>query len=657
MSDIAAMLADIRAKPQARFATIQRTERSEGDASPAYEMSFSSEAEIERWGSYIEVLSHEPGAVDLSRAMNGLALLEDHRSEKQVGRAVNMALRADRKLVGEVKWSRSQRGQEIRQDVDDDIRRDVSIGYEILDAQQTGVRNGIPIITITRWRPYEVSLVAVPADITVGKDRGAPLGGYNRDTQATTQDPIPTTTSTRGSDDMKKAADGADATAEDGEGERKAPGRVDVRQNEDLTAMARLTRTHGMTDMLPGFLERGLTLEAARDEMLAAIAKRTADANPAKVPSAGVGQLGLSSGEGKRYNLYAAIEAALTGNASRAGYEMELSDAVAGSLGGRSTRGFYVPGDILLLGARETARRNVMATRALGGNFGGATGATDGPEFNIAEAGTYIDFLYNAARVVEAGAQVVPGLDREQVMPRMTGPLVGSFVPELPGSDIGTADPTFDQEKLTPRACSSPVVQISRQSLTASAPFSLQAIVINAIARAIGLGIDRGAISGTGTGGQPVGIFARPGVDAGAMSAFDWANLVDLKTLVAVNNADLSGAGYMMTPELAGLAEVTRKDAGSGVMLLENGRINGFPCWATNQMPKNLAGTGTNAHGAVFGNFGYMILALFGGGVEIIIDPLSQKRRNMVEIMGVQLADIGFTQPGGFRARRWDLTP
>lgn len=650
MKDLKDVLARLRSQPQSRSALLTRAADA-ADGQPTFTMSLSSEAEIERWG-FIEVLSHEAGAVDLSRAMNGLPLLTDHDWRNLVGRANNIHIRGDRVLEATVVFSRSAAGAEVQQDVVDGIRTDVSIGYEILDAEQTGVRDGTPIVTVTRWRPYETSMVSVAADISIGVGRGATVGGGYSPSHASDGDANQSLNS-RGSEDMSAKAKTQSEEGATETGERQAP--VEVRDRSDLAAIGRLTREHNMTDLLPDFLERGLSLSDARAEMLSRIAERAKTANAGVVPSSGAGQLGLSEKETRRYNFFAAAEAAYTGDDTRAGYEMELSDAVSKTLQGRSPRGFYVPGDVLLAGVRDIARRRI-SERALGGNFAAGT-ATDGPEFKIAEAGTYIDFLYNAARVVEAGAQVLPGLDREQAMPRMTGPLVGSWTPELPGSDNGSADPSFDQEKLTPRAINSPVVEVSRQLLTSTAPFSMQAIVINAIARSIGLGIDAGALTGTGLNGQPTGVYARPGVDGGAIATFDWAAIVALKTAVAAANADLTGASYLLTPELAGLAETTRKDAGSGIMLLENGRMAGFPALPTNQMPKNLAGTGNDAHGIVFGNFAYMLIALFGAGVEIIIDPYAKKRRNIVEIMGVQLADVGFSQPGGFKAKRFDMTP
>lgn len=126
---------------------------------------------IDKYGDrYNEVLSHAPDAVDLSRAP--LPLIESHDAQKlPVGRIENMRLDGPM-LRGEIVLSKSTRGQEIRQDITDGIITGVSVGAEILNAEDNGDE-----VVITRWMPYEGSLVAVPADPAAGlnRNRGATM--------------------------------------------------------------------------------------------------------------------------------------------------------------------------------------------------------------------------------------------------------------------------------------------------------------------------------------------------------------------------------------------------------------------------------------------------------------------------------------------------
>ncbi|OPY83441.1 MAG: Phage capsid family protein [Syntrophus sp. PtaU1.Bin005] len=124
--------------------------------------SLSSEFPVQRYDGE-EILSHKPGAVDLSRAP--LPLLRAHdNSSLPVGVVEKLAVEGA-KLRGTIRLSANQ--DALWTDITDGILRNLSIGYQILEKQKT--KRGI---IATKWMPYEVSLVAAPADNTVGINRG-----------------------------------------------------------------------------------------------------------------------------------------------------------------------------------------------------------------------------------------------------------------------------------------------------------------------------------------------------------------------------------------------------------------------------------------------------------------------------------------------------
>jgi HK97 family phage prohead protease len=132
----------------------------------------STETPVERQdqhGRYLEVLSHEPGAVDLSRAP--LPLIEGHdHARLPVGRIDKLRIDSGR-LRGELILSKSQRGQELGQDISDGILTAVSVGYQIIETEHS-TREGLDVLTATKWMPFECSLVSVPADPAAGLNRG-----------------------------------------------------------------------------------------------------------------------------------------------------------------------------------------------------------------------------------------------------------------------------------------------------------------------------------------------------------------------------------------------------------------------------------------------------------------------------------------------------
>lgn len=123
--------------------------------------SISSETPVMRFDGE-EVLSHAPGAIDLSRSP--LPLLRSHNSaELPVGVVEDLRVEAAR-MMGTIRLSSNQ--DAIWKDIQDHIIRNLSVGYKIVERQKT--KKGY---IATRWLPYEVSLVSAGADNTVGIGR------------------------------------------------------------------------------------------------------------------------------------------------------------------------------------------------------------------------------------------------------------------------------------------------------------------------------------------------------------------------------------------------------------------------------------------------------------------------------------------------------
>lgn len=141
------------------------------------ELTFSSEEPYERWWG-TEVLDHSAGSIRLDRLNAGGALLMDHNTRDQIG-VVERAWIEGRKGRAIVRFGRSSRAEEIFQDVKDGIRKLVSVGYRIHDLVLERETDGQGTYRATDWEPYEISLVAVPADPTVGVGRDGEPAGYD----------------------------------------------------------------------------------------------------------------------------------------------------------------------------------------------------------------------------------------------------------------------------------------------------------------------------------------------------------------------------------------------------------------------------------------------------------------------------------------------
>lgn len=137
------------------------------EESRTVELSFSSEEPVMRYFG-LEILDHEPSSVDMSRLNDGAPVLVDHGGD-QVG-VVEEATIENKRGFARVRFSASTRGKEIFQDIVDGIRKNISFGYQILGLdEETGTDE--PTFRSRNWLPFEISVVAVPADNTIGIGR------------------------------------------------------------------------------------------------------------------------------------------------------------------------------------------------------------------------------------------------------------------------------------------------------------------------------------------------------------------------------------------------------------------------------------------------------------------------------------------------------
>ena len=91
-----------------------------------------------------------------------------------------------------------------------------------------------------------------------------------------------------------------------------------------------------------------------------------------------------------------------------------------------------------------------------------------------------------------------------------------------------------------------------------------------------------------------------------------------------------------------------------GGIVAENGTINGYPPFVTNQLPKTLTrGAKSDCHAAVFGNWDQLLIGTWGA-LELIVDPYRLKKQGMVEITSYLMADIAVRYPVAFSfAKYW----
>ena len=595
---------------------------------------FSSETPVDRWFG-AEVLSHRADAVDLSRLNDGAPLLYNHDPGQLIG-VIERAWLQDGRGYATARFSQNDLAQQVMRDVQDGILRNVSVGYRILEMNPDGEGGDSATYTATRWMPYELSAVSIPADNSVGFGRAE---DGNNESEVS----IPDTSAQEAAASTTNPIIREHQMSEfDRDSERKEAAAAERSRISSITAWG---EKFNQADLARQLVESGRSIEEAQGAFLEKLGAKQEPIDQ------GVGNVDLSAKEQRDYSVVRAINAAITGNWNEAGLEREISSEIERQTG-RATSGFFMPHNLEMRApyavGSATTGGNLVATNLL--------------------AGSFIDVLRNNALIMQMGPTVLSGLVGNVAIPRATAATNTYWVAEA--SAITESEATFDQVTLSPKQIGARS-QYSRLALQQTTP-DIEAIVRNDLAQVMALGIDKAAISGTGSSGQPTGILNTSGIGSVAMgtngAAFtDSASgstsgldqLIALEGKLDVANA-LNGNLYYLTN--AKVVQALKKlktaygeylwTAADGVTTTGTpGGVNGYTVMRSNQVPYNLSkGTGTNLSALIFGDFSQLIVGMWGA-LEILPNPYgSGYTAGSVDIRAMQTCDIAVRHAESFAA-------
>jgi HK97 family phage major capsid protein/HK97 family phage prohead protease len=557
-----------------------------------YEFPFSSEFPVARYFGN-EILSHEANAADLSRLNDGAPLLFNHNPDRVIG--VVEGARIDskgRRGYARVRFSRNPFAQEILSDVKDGVLRNVSFGYSIDKMEERGSGDFVA----TAWAPYEVSIVSVPADKTVGIGR-ALTPTEPAASAAPSPDPLPSMET--------NATDLAVVRAEAVEAERSR-----------IAEISALCDKHKMGELGRQLVESGRSIDEARAAVLDKMNI------PQETVNMSAADLGMTVKEARSFSFLRAINylSNPTDRSAReaAAFEIEASDAAAAKLG-RQSRGITIPQDVL--------RRDLnVGTATAGGNL----------VETMLDAGSFIDLLRNASALDQAGATVLTGLTGNVAIPRQSGAATAYWIAES-GAPTESQQ-TVDQVSLTPKTVAA-YTDYSRRLMIQSS-IDVENMVRGDLARVLALKIDLAGLYGTGSNSEPLGLKLTTGIGTEnfAAAAPTFEEVVALESDVATANALLGSPVYLMNAAMRGGLKTTKKDAGSGMFIMEGTEVNGYRGVLSNQVA---------AGDLWFGNFADLIIGYFSG-LDIMVDPYSNSTSGTVRVVAMQDVDIAVRHPESF---------
>ena len=628
-------------------------------------ISIASEFPVERWFG-MEVLSMEEEHMRLDRLNSGTgAVLVQHDHWDQIGafKKDSMQVGDDKKLRGDVRFSRSTRAKELVDDLKDGIRGNTSVGYAVyayeraIDLETIDPETEAAEVKYWRaidWEPYEGSFVAAGADPTVGHGRAEkrtfevtfsepdpePAAGDSTRNADPQPEPQPTRIQVRS--DKTMAEPTADPKPVDQDALRQEGAAMEATRRNHITETAKAFKLKDGAE--ERFLADGSTPEAFMAHVQSEFNRnggqdiiRTVDP-----------RIGMGEKDRKHYSILRACRHVLDPSKEEAGFEREISQdaAKAARAAGCAEPGanaICVPWDVRMDIAAQRGRPEAMLLRA---NL--TAGAAEGTELVGTEhrGDEFIEALRPRVGVMAAGATVLTGLQQNLIFPRQTATIAAGISATETGAFTAGA-PTYDQLSMGPKIVNA-YQPVSWELLVQGSP-DVEGLVRDDLSKGLGEKMDQMALYGSGSSGEPTGIEATSGigsVDFGEVAP-TWAKVVETETDVAAANADVDAMKWLVNSQTRGKFKTTPVVSGQTLMLWDTRNnaqpLNGYPAIMTNHCRNNL-GTGTAFSECYFGNWPEVLIGLWGG-LYLLRDDYTLATTNLVRLIARQFFDVGMRHP------------
>ncbi|HEH1466663.1 TPA: phage major capsid protein [Escherichia coli] len=617
-----------------------------------FEIAFSSEQPYQRqfWDEQNqemvvldEILVHTPEAVDLSRLNNNAPLLFNHNFDNHIGVVCDARIDADNVGRALVKFSKhGTLANDIRNKVIEGTMEKISVGYDIKEYHIDYTKGQL---IVTKWAPYELSFVTVPADDTVGLNRSlntitVNLGAKRDMTKEQIEEikeeqesaqveetPVEENKESEVEETQERQVeeneenenleDGKDAEhpesvdddsstvreAEEVKEEREAAPveeekteEVAERSEEDEEEIRAIARELNIDDEE---LKRALAIKDMTPE-----AFRTKALNNITNAQRNNEQIKDSKME-KTFDLNNVIRSLVDGAALGANEaEYSAMAATATMQRGRAARGgsVFVPAAAL----RAASEGNTKAT---------LTAVTD--EKLLTES--YIEMLLPASCLGRLGVTVLSGLNSPIAVPKMTASSVDAFgfVDENGAAPESKAE--FANVKMAPKtfAGGNP---ISRQSLK-TVP-NIATLITDHINKAVRIKLEQLILSDKANDRGPAGLVKQL-VDGGRVAkkeAFSYKDF--LKEIAALTDAGVPAQAikFAMSGATAAELESTLKDNGVSGYIIENGKLAGYDVVTSGVIP---------ADHIVLGDFSGIMIGEWGG-LELDMDDTTYRAQSAI---------------------------
>jgi HK97 family phage major capsid protein len=557
---------------QRRFFEVRAKKESDG-LTP---ISFSSDTPVKRntWMGYwwYEVLNHDRSAVDTGRLEQGISVLVNHDPDQRAGLLKNGAIEKG-KGRGDIKFNTTDFGKSVRQEVEDGTLPYISVGYRVNEMNRAADINSaddededyLGTYSVDRWEPLEVSLVAVPADPSVG---------VGRSLDQAPQYPV----AIRRAIETASAGNSQEATRMATTATVPTPDQAAITAQVRTAELARFAELDAVHSQYPEFFtaeqrstfaRENRTGDEARRHVLAEMAKRSSSTAAHPATGSPAAEFVRDEADKRPGSLIAA----------------RFIRCMAAGRGNKADAARFA-GDVL---------KDGMVQRALSASIGSQGGFTL-PDTISADI---IEFLRPMTVVRALNPTLAPLPNGTLTMSKLTGGVAAGYIGE--NKDITATQQTFGQVKMAAKklAC---LVPISNDLIRYQSGIAADSIVRDDMASGIAQAEDAAFIRGAGTSFSPKGL-RNWAVAANLIAANGTINLANVvqdlgKLRLALRKANVRflRPGWIMSPRtenfLLTLLTVNGVYAFRDEMM--TGKLWNLPYKVTTLIPENL-GAGSDS--------------------------------------------------------------
>ena len=206
------------------------------------------------------------------------------------------------------------------------------------------------------------------------------------------------------------------------------------------------------------------------------------------------------------------------------------------------------------------------------------------------------------------------------------------------------AKPAYAKATLSPKRLQ--VLQGVTYDLLHQSTKDVDRLIMDDMVKAHAAKLDAAIFAGSGSSGEPTGVLNASGIntiytnDSSHAAAVTYAKLVDMETEVGIDNGLLDETlAYVVNAKIQGKLKTIPQIAGYPYYLMNDGKVNGYPCFMTNAIPTATFSGTANCSSALFGPWSQVLVGGWGG-LQFIVDPYTAKNKGVLEITAIAYHDV-----------------